>query len=117
MRQEIRKRTDEMSSKPQDPVIDRTKPAAAGGARRTGERQFGNAAERDGPIARLLAEHQERVGDVVDTNVKDIQKEDGRDGHPSVALIHLRSDCLTALKTASYIFGVTTPVLVFCRDG
>ena len=92
--------------------------ALAGGAWGAGQRQVGPRAERDGPVTRLLAQHQEAVGEVVGANQKDVDEERSRDGdvcsrlddHPEILLLTFRS-------TASYIAGVTVPVFVFCRDG
>ncbi len=91
---------------------------AAGDARWSAQGQLAPAAECDGPVANLIAQHQERAGDVVGADQQDVGEEDNREGEADARRVHQAEILpLTFRNTASYIDGVTVPVFVFCREG
>ena len=60
--------------------------ALAGGAWGAGQRQVGPRTKRHGPVARLLAQHQEAVGEVVCPDQQDVRKERDRNDDPHARL-------------------------------
>ena len=81
VRQVVEERTDGDPDQPQHPVEDRAERVAAGMLRRAHEREIGQRTQRDAPVADLIGEQPEVMGDAPGAEQEDIEKGGGRKRH------------------------------------